>query len=667
MRDGPLPAELLSRAHRSPAAVLLAAGSALVTAGIVLTQLLAHRLRFDPALGPPLLAADAARPLRAAALGCALIAVALALLRRRSRWAALPLAPLALALAASLLGPLYPPQRGLEWSLVLLGSPSHREALAFSWAVAAGLLALCAAGGVAVRRAPSTAVRWVHGSARLADRADLRAAGMLGASRGILLGRWPPSRRGALLRDDSEHHVLVTIPPGGGKTTGPILGTLLTDADSSAFVVDPKAELWSLSAGWRARQGQRCLRFSPSTGEGLRWNVLDEIDPGPGEIRLISALGEALLPSSRTPGPDDHWINSARTLFRALVLHALYAQPGASMATVLALLHDPSPEGGIGRLFAEMLSAAHDPELLRGWRHRRTGRPTPTHPEVARVGRAMIDTPERERGSIVSTLAAALALWGDEVVAGATARSDFSLRDLALRAEPVTLYVTLPYPDLERLGPLVRMMLGVLTLRVTEAPPAGRGAGRRLLLLLDEFRALGRVLILEQMLAYLRGYGVRAAVVVQELAQIRQVYTDRESITGNCQLQVFAATQNLTTRQHASRLAGEATVRYRRRSVTSPLARGRQSTVSDADARRPLLTEGEIGTLPPDHLLIFKAGLPPILAGKLPYYDHPELARRAALPAPSPVPPPPAVPTDRPSPPAAGLPPIPVPAQEPRA
>jgi type IV secretion system protein VirD4 len=275
----------------------------------------------------------------------------------------------------------------------------------------------------------------------------------------------------------------------------------------------------------------------------------------------------------------------------------------------------------------------------------------------------MIDTPERERGSIISTLGAALALWGDEVVAGATSASDFSLRDLALREDPVTLYVTLPYSDLERLGPLVRMMLGVLTLRVTGAPPAGPAAGRRLLLLLDEFRALGRVLILEQMLAYLRGYGVRAVVVVQDLAQIRQVYSDRESITGNCQLQVFAATQNLTTRQHASRLAGEATVRYRRRSVAAPRAFGRHSTVSDADARRPLLTEGEIGMLPADHLLIFKAGLPPILAGKLPYYEHPELARRAALPTP-PSGPAPAAERSRARPLATPPPPIPPPAEE---
>jgi hypothetical protein len=67
--------------------------------------------------------------------------------------------------------------------------------------------------------------------------------------------------------------------------------------------------------------------------------------------------------------------------------------------------------------------------------------------------------------------------------------------------------------------------------------------------------------------------------------------------------------------------------------------------------------------LPADHLLIFKAGLPPILAGKLPFYDHPELARRAALTAP-PSGPAPAAERGRPRPLATAPPPIPAPAEE---
>lgn len=102
---------------------------------------------------------------------------------------------------------------------------------------------------------------------------------------GIVLGRSPRHAGRALLIDDSDHHVLVATPPGGGKTTGPILGTLLTNTRDSAFVLDPKAELWTVSAGWRHYNGHCCLRFAPATGNGLPWNLFDEIPKGHEEIR----------------------------------------------------------------------------------------------------------------------------------------------------------------------------------------------------------------------------------------------------------------------------------------------------------------------------------------------------------------------------------------------
>lgn len=635
------PAEILTRPRGTSLAVLLIAASAAVTAAIVLTQLLAHELAALGYQGVPLLAGV---PPILLALNLAVCLVVMVLLLRDPAWrpAAALLVPLCALVVAAYFGPIYPPLRGFEWSLAVLRSRQYWSLLGLPWTwtfttLALGLVACRLARG---RRPEASQV--VHGSARLAARSDLAAARLLPKrtlpgsvdprDSGIVLGRSLPGAGRALLIDDSDHHALVVIPPGGGKTTGPVLGTLLTATRDSAFVLDPKAELWTLSAGWRTARGHRCLRFAPATGEGLPWNVFDEIPKGPEEIRLLGILAESLIAYPRGADLESHWVHSARTLFRGLALHTLYTHPRPSMRAVLDLLNHHPDDTGPDGLFTEMTTALHDPELRHGWLHPRTGEPTRTHPEAARVGRAMLATPDRERGSVISTLNTFLALWADELVTDATSRSGFTLADLARRDHPVSLYVTLPYQDLERLGPLVRMMLAVLTLHVTERPKA---YSRRLLLVLDEFRALGRVPILEEMLAFLRGFGVRALIAVQDLAQIRQAYSERESITGNCQLQLLAATQSPTTREHASRLSGEATVDYRRRSVTHTKGFGRQTSYGETQARRPLLTEGEIGTLPDDRLLIIKTGVPPILAEKLPYFRHPELARRAAVPAPA--------------------------------
>jgi hypothetical protein len=88
------------------------------------------------------------------------------------------------------------------------------------------------------------------------------------------------------------------------------------------------------------------------------------------------------------------------------------------------------------------------------------------------------------------------------------------------------------------------------------------GHARRLEILLDEFASLGRVPVIEDTLAYLRGYGVRCTLAVQDLNQIVRNFSKTETLTGTCGVLVATATQQAETRALLSNLAGEATVRY---------------------------------------------------------------------------------------------------------
>lgn len=621
------------------AAFAFALGGALALGGFILTQRLAARLEYADALGPPVLPAapQPLLPLMACALAGGLWLAAIR--HRRGRLVAVGCAPLLAALAAHTAVPLYLPWRGLSWAVRLLGTPL-RPLVAGAGAEAFVGTAVLATLAVLLFGSRANPARLAHGSAELAQKRHLVAAGLLAreTGRGFVLGAWRGSGGDPQpVVDRSDQHALIVIPPGGGKTSGPILTTLLTDVSASAFVIDPKGELWARSAGWRFQQGQRCLRFAPHGAETLRWNPMAEIPAGAEEVKLVSTVAGNLLtyPASHT---ESHWISAARNLFRALALHALYSVAEPSIAAVRQILNDPELDGGLPALFEAMLSAEHDPHGDRGWIDPRTGRPTATHPEVARLARGFAETPPRELGSIVSTLNQFLALWGDEHVASATATSDFSLREFARRSERTTLYITLPFQDLHRLGPLLRIMLSLLMLHLTDDRDFSDHAATQrppLYLLLDEFAALGRVPILEEMLAFLRGYGVRAAIVLQDLNQLRAAYSVRESITGTCQVHLLAATQNPETRDHASRLAGEATVRYRRRSSSSGRGLFGRTNVSHTEIRRPLLTVGEVGALPPDRLLLLKAGVPPALLWRHAYYTDPRLSARARLAPPA--------------------------------
>jgi type IV secretion system protein VirD4 len=577
---------------------------------------------WQPPLEPP------AMTTLAAAL---LVLPALALAVRSSRSfapaTALP-AILAFLLAQ---GPLPSPFDSPAGLLHLLSLPATRaRALPMAGeagAAALGLFAAATALERATRRLGPAEV--AHGTARLATLADLRAADLL-SGEGIVLGAHRTRLGLRPITDRSGDHVLAVMPPGGGKTTGPVAGTLL-NVGGSALVLDPKGELWSLTSSWRDRGDRQVIRFAPHSASTRRWNPLDEITLGAGEVAAISALADNLVTYPATEHGDNHWTASARALLRCLILHVLYTDHDHTFASVRDLLMSTTD---FDRFFKDLSKANHDESRTRRLRDS-AGESTRTHPEVARLARLLAATPKRERGSVISTLTRFLDLWGDPHLRESTRCSDWSLSKLTDPSSPTTVYVTVPTNQLVRIAPLLRMLLALLTHRITADTGGFRDHETRntepLYLVLDEYAALGRIPLLEDMLAFLRGYGVRALIAVQDLSQLRRIYGPHHAIAANCRLHVAAASSDVATRAEISRRLGDATHVYTKRSRSGRLLDARR-TVSQAEVRRPLLTEGEVGALPPDKLLVTKAGHPPILADKLPYWRHSDLLRRTRRP-----------------------------------
>ena len=123
------------------------------------------------------------------------------------------------------------------------------------------------------------------------------------------------------------------------------------------------------------------------------------------------------------------------------------------------------------------------------------------------------------------TASTCLQLYLDPLVARATSASDFALRDLVEGPVPLSLYLVVPPSDLSRTRPLVRLLINQLTRRLVESMEFEDGRTEppthRVLLLLDEFPALGKLPALQQNLGYLAGYGISCFLVVQDLAQLR--------------------------------------------------------------------------------------------------------------------------------------------------
>ena len=556
------------------------------------------------------------------AAGPALIAIAVvfAALVAATQWTAAMLAyqPALGAPWLDLVGlKLYAPWKVLAWWLAFEAQApavfTRAGALVALGGVAAGLISL----GGAAWRAGHTGPLATYGSARWASPADVRQAGLL-ADQGIVLG----VHDGRYLRHDGPEHVLAVAPTRSGKGVGLVVPTLLT-WPGSAIVHDIKGENWALTAGWRA-QFSHCLRFDPTHPSSARFNPLLEVRKGVHEVRDVHNIADILVDPEGARQWRDHWEKSAHALLTGAILHVLYAEQDKTLGRVASFLADPARS--IRRTLWVMLTTNHvgsedAPQA---------------HPVVASTAREFLDKTDNERSGVLSTAMALLGLYRDPIIAAATERSDWRIADLLTGSSPVSLYLVVPPSDISRTRPLVRLILNQIGRRLTERLEApGAATSRQLLLMLDEFPALGRLDFFETALAYLAAYRVRAFLVAQSLHQLDKAYGANHAILDNCHVRVAFTPNDERTAKRLSETLGTATQLRAQRNFSGRRLAAWLShmSLSEQETARPLLTPGEILQLPADDALVLVSGQPPIRAQKLRYYaDRNFLERRRAAP-----------------------------------
>jgi type IV secretion system protein VirD4 len=480
------------------------------------------------------------------------------------------------------------------------------------WAAGGSVVAAVMAIAGSVRRARQSAPVTTYGSARWATEPEVRAAGLLSQA-GIYLGRLSKQH----LRHFGPEHVLCFAPTRSGKGVGLVVPTLLS-WPSSAVVHDIKGENWALTAGWRS-QFSHCLLFDPTDARSAAYNPLLEVRRGPKEVRDVQNIADVLVDPEGSIERRNHWEKTSHSLLVGAILHVLYAEADKTLAGVAAFLSDPSrPIESTLRL---MMMTPHLGE--RG-----------VHPVVAQAARELLNKSDNERSGVLSTAMSFLGLYRDPIAARVTSRCDWRISDLVEADHPVTLYLVVPPSDISRTKPLVRLILNQIGRRLTESL---EGVERRnqLLLMLDEFAALGRLDFFETALAFQAGYAIRAFLICQSLNQLAKAYGENNSILDNCHIRIAFACNDERTAKRISDALGIATEQRAMKNYAghrlSPWLG--HLMVSRQETARPLLTAGEVMQLPSTDEIVMVAGLPPIRAQKIRYYENRALRARC-LPVP---------------------------------
>ena len=260
-----------------------------------------------------------------------------------------------------------------------------------------------------------------------------------------------------------------------------------------------------------------------------------------------------------------------------------------------------------------------------------------------------------------------LSVYENPNIAKNLAYSDFKIKDLLTLEYEVSLYLVIPPSELEVLKNLVRLfiefILRTLVVRMEaekrkESPELskwdeliayfedmknnleknvkekftknkskknGPKKKQRLLLMCDEFPQFGTLTSLETALAVMAGYGLRACLIAQDVNQLAKRYTERNSITSNCLINVFYTpnqeTNNATTKMISETL-GNKTIQTQSRTKSKETSTSTQSTA------RSLMTADEVSHMSKDKALILAAGTFAIMANKLHYFKHKYFTKR---------------------------------------
>src|SRR5271168_2962116 len=525
----------------------------------------------------------------------------------------------------------FQPQLGRPW-FELIGWPVYQPPAIFWWwfaydayarpifvegayiAASGGIAAVVVAVAMSVWRAREVKKVTTYGSARWDEAPEVREASLLGHD-GVLIGRW----RDQYLRHDGPEHVLCFAPTRSGKGVGLVVPTLLT-WPGSAIVHDIKGENWTLTAGWRARFG-RVLLFDPTNAASAAYNPLLEVRRGEWEVRDVQNIADVLVDPEGALERRNHWEKTSHSLLVGAILHVLYAEPEKTLAGVAGFLSDPRRP--IETTLRAMMTTAH------------LG-PAGVHPVVASAARELLNKSDNERSGVLSTAMSFLGLYRDPVVAQVTRRCDWHIGDLVERTAPATLYLVVPPSDISRTKPLVRLILNQIGRRLTEELGPKRPR-HRLLLMLDEFPALGRLDFFESALAFMAGYGLKSFLIAQSLNQIEKAYGQNNSILDNCHVRVSFATNDELTAKRVSDALGTATEMRAQKNYAghrlSPWLG--HLMVSRQETARPLLTPGEVMQFPTQEEIVMVSGHPPVRAKKLRYFEDTNFTARV-LPPPKP-------------------------------
>lgn len=413
---------------------------------------------------------------------------------------------------------------------------------------------------------------------------DIKKSGLLNQD-GIIIGK---TKNNQYLRYNGSKPVLVTAPCCSGKGAGIVIPTLLTNK-GSVIVADVKGHNYEVTSGYRQKVlGNTVLNFNPmdETGSSVRFNPLNEIRLNTKhEYQDAKFIATLLLDHDNNEYSEPKQLPNCKITQAFLTGVILYLKINVQNPTL----------ADIAKFFTETQKLKKD--ILEKMSKSK-------HPIITRTAKQILNLCEKDQADIWAVVNNNLAIYQNPIIALNTSKSDFRISDLMNQQQPISLYLFLYPCHLYQTRSILRMVISLAIKKLIMDENVEYKY--KLLLLIDEFAAFGKIPYLEESLPKLGQKGITPLLVGQDLNQIKKLYKSVQSFTDNS-VNVFFTLTDLTSQKYFSKKIG-------------------------IFNKKKLMTPNELCQMPLDEEIILVDGCPPIRAKKIRYFKDNNFTKRIIEP-----------------------------------
>lgn len=431
---------------------------------------------------------------------------------------------------------------------------------------------------------------------------------------GLILGRKNGKYVRVPIQSNNIYHTLLLGAPGTGKSTGPLLSTLIANFKKeqpsfTAFALDIKPELAKKSVDVVGNPNVKV--FSPSAISEYSWDIyyeLDQFSTYDDVMDVIDQIARSLIFASDEK--NQFFADSAINIFNGLMFYCYQYYHYDFMKSMQWVISANIPDA-----VKEALKNSKD-----------------TKYEVLVASKLSQYSGKQDAtlNSIIMVLNQNLGVFSNSKL-----EHNFSTQEKMVSPADldnhISVFISLPERDLEQYSGILRLVVNQTIKFFESRGDKQRVEGERdstILMLIDEFYRLGKMDNVVQGFATLRSRGISILVATQNMSQLEEIYGQHgmKNILELCQVNVLLSAKDPNTVDIFSKMAGE----YQETAVSVTKSGGILDTNSSSSTNtskqyRPILTAQDFADLAENKSLVAFINGKYMMLEKNNYYEDPSM------------------------------------------